>query len=789
MTGPSVDRPPTFPPLFRGRALTAAGVCAALLAVTPAASSASTDPGGEAEADESGEGVVDIQIINTNDFHGRLEESAEVMACTVDHFRDVNDNVIFTSSGDNIGASTFTSFIQQDEPSLEALNAMGLDVSSLGNHEFDQGAADFDDRVIPLSEFPWIGANARHTDTGEHAYDPYYIHEVDGVRVGFIGLVTEDMPRLVNPAGIDHLEWPSMADEANYYAEYLTENDLADVVTVLVHEGLPSTELGSAEGSPFGELIFGAHPNIEAVFSGHTHLPYVHDVDGMWLGQAGEYGDYLTSLEISYDTENGEVVDSQMELIDLWPDDEPFCDHHEQVGQIVDDAVAVADELGGEVVAETQGDIPFARAQNEDGTENRGASSTIGELVADAQLWATQRTNPDADFAITNSGGLRADLPMGDLSVRSLGDVQPFANTLVVLTFTGDQIHEVFEEQWRSDGQFSRHGQSSNVSFTYDSQAPDGEQITGVWIDDEAVVPDETYQVVMNSYMAGGGDGMAVAAEALESHDTGQNDLEAFVDYGREFGVFEPVLARNGIGVTWVSEEDAVYSPGDQIAIDLSSLSYSSPDIPAAETVEVSLAGMPAEEFQVDNTWHSDSDERGQAEIRVDVPTGLSWSDSFSTGFGLSATAGEPVEVPLVITEPEGGTELTLSVTVEAGAAPDETPTEDPTEDATEDPTATADPTADPSETPSATDPASPEPTGTSSPDQTSPAPTDAEATEAAAEGADVGEQADQGSDLARTGATVGSIALAALVLIGIGAFVIARSRRGANNARQDNQI
>lgn len=93
----------------------------------------------ETEAD--GE-VVDLQILNTNDFHGRLEESASAIACTVDAYREQNPNTLFTGSGDHIGASTFTSFIQQDEPSIEALNAMDLDVSVLGNHEFDQGSAD-----------------------------------------------------------------------------------------------------------------------------------------------------------------------------------------------------------------------------------------------------------------------------------------------------------------------------------------------------------------------------------------------------------------------------------------------------------------------------------------------------------------------------------------------------------------------------------------------------------------------------------------------------------------------
>ena len=620
-------------------ALTAGGLAVALIGIAPAA---------QADDEGSGDGVVDLQVLNVNDFHGRLEESAVPMACAVEHFREESSgNLILSSSGDNIGATTFTSFIQEDEPTLEVLNAMGMDVSSLGNHEFDQGAADFDDRVIRLSDFDWVGANARDAD-GQNIYYPYSIQEIDGVRVGFIGLNTEDMPQLVNPEGISDIEWTSLSEEANYYAEHLTENDLADVVTVVVHEGLPGGSLEAAEGRPFGELLNNAHPSISAVFSGHTHQAYVHDVDGTWVGQGGEYGDYLVSLEVSYDTEAGEIVDSEMELIDLWPDGEPFCDSHPEVEQIVADAAAVADELGSEVIAEVTGEVPFARAVSESGEwDNRSAASTIGQLVADAQLWAVQETNPETDFAITNSGGLRDDLPLGEVSIRNLGDVQPFANTLVVATFTGDQVYQVFEQQWREGEEFSRHGQSENVFYTYDPQADAGERITGIWIDGDPVDPDESYQVAMNSYMGAGGGGLDVTAEAADIHDTGQNDLEAIVDYGREIGSLEPDLARGGVGLHWITEQDATYSPGDDLQLDVSSLAYSHPEVPTGETLEVQLGESVSEEFAIDLTHTDDSDERGQAEVRLEVPE-----------------EGEDGELPLVLTEPVTGTEIELSIQI-----------------------------------------------------------------------------------------------------------------------------
>lgn len=160
---------------------------------------------GEA-AEESSESIVELQIISDNDFHGRLERSGdvagvEIMACTVDYFREQNPNTLFVGAGDHIGASTFTSWATDDEAAIEALNLMGLDITSVGNHEFDRGWADLRDRVLPLSDFPWLAANAVDAATGDPILDPYQVLEVGGVRIAFIGLNTTDMPRLVSPDG------------------------------------------------------------------------------------------------------------------------------------------------------------------------------------------------------------------------------------------------------------------------------------------------------------------------------------------------------------------------------------------------------------------------------------------------------------------------------------------------------------------------------------------------------------------------------------------------------------
>lgn len=735
-------------------------LCAAVLCGIPGVAHASTGSDGSTEDEgATGDGdIAEFSIVSVNDFHGRLEESASTIACTVDRLRE-DSEVLFVSAGDNIGASTFTSFIQNDEPTIAALNAMGLDVSVAGNHEFDQGAADFDDRVIPLSDFPWITANARDA-AGEHLYEPYVIEEVAGVRVAFIGAITESMPSLVNPDGITGIEWTSMAEETARYAEEITEQDLADVVTVLVHEGIPGTELSATAGTPFGDLLDTGISDVDAVFSGHTHQAYVHQIGDTWLGQGGEYGEYLTVLDLSVDNDSGEIVESEMDLLDLSEESGDVCSGHTEVDQIVADAVAVADELGSEVVASVTGDIPFARAENADGSENRGAASALGRLVADAQLWAAQEQGAEVDFALTNSGGLRADLPLGELSVRNLGDVQPFANTLSTVTLTGSQVHTLFEQQWRADGRFSRHGQSSNVEYTYDPQAPEGERITTVWIDGEAVQSDAEYRITMNSYMAGGGDGFSVVNEALSVEDSGLNDLEAFVEYARETAELSPSLARGSLGVHWISDPDEVYGAGDEISVDLSSLAFSSPDIPVGDTVEVSLNGVSLGEFEIDEAFVENTDERGQAQVRATV------TEEMLNDVGTAE---------LLISEPVTGTEVSLEIAVAAPAGEDDDDAgagdgggDSGTDSPSTEPPSTASPT---------TASTSAAPTSAAPSDTNSPAASDEPS---AAPSADAAGTDDTGA-LARTGSTVLILALIAAALIPVGIFLLRwrSARRG----------
>jgi hypothetical protein len=219
-------------------------------------------PAGAATGDPPAAGVTSIQVLATNDFHGRIkangvEAGAAVLAGAVEQLRAENPNTVFAAAGDLIGASTFESFIAHDKPTIDALNAAGLQVSAVGNHEFDQGYSDLVNRVMapydattnPYGGATWkyLGANVRDTATGNPALPETWTIDLSGIKVGFVGVVTHHLPELVSPTGIAGLTIEPEVTAANRSAAALKAAG-ADIVVMLVHEGAATTAYSSAVG-------------------------------------------------------------------------------------------------------------------------------------------------------------------------------------------------------------------------------------------------------------------------------------------------------------------------------------------------------------------------------------------------------------------------------------------------------------------------------------------------------------------------------------------------------------
>ncbi|GIM62573.1 hypothetical protein Pve01_77280 [Planomonospora venezuelensis] len=550
------------------------GLLAAPLAVVTTAAPAQAAP-------------VDIQILATNDFHGRLlpntsngaqEAGAAQLAGAVKQLEsDYPGSTAFTAAGDLIGASTFESFIQRDKPTLDALNIAGLDVSAAGNHEFDQGYDDLVDRVMTPydattnpeggADWQYIAANVKQA--GDHsAYalpdvtantpDPSDVSDggtwmttMNGVKVGFVGAVTEDLPALVSPSGITDVYVDDIVSTVNQGAADL-KADGADIVVMLIHEGASSEDISAlSDGSAFAQIVAGVDSDVSAIVSGHTHLAYNHadpnaDTAGRPVVSAGQYGTNLNKLVFAVDPDAGTVALKSKDVVranTVTLTAPSATAARDAASTVVQDAVAKAEVLGARELGQLA--MPFNRAKLANGNENRGGESTLGNLVAEVQRWATgPESSGTAQIAFMNPGGLRADM-LGNnasgypavLTYKQAAVVQPFANTLVTMDMTGAQIKTLLEQQWQRDGSgnvpsrpFLRLGTSEGFEFTYDATRPEGDRITGMWLDGTAIVPGTVYSVTANSFLASGGDNFRAFNTATNKRDSGRVDLQAMVD-------------------------------------------------------------------------------------------------------------------------------------------------------------------------------------------------------------------------------------------------------------------
>ncbi len=626
--------------------LAAATAVALTLGGAAAAQAAPSPKGKEARS-------VDINLVTINDFHGRIEQNGTAagiarLGTAVDSFRAENPNTVFAAAGDLIGASTFTSFIQQDVPTIEGLNAAGLDVSAVGNHEFDRGFADLTDRVMPLADWEYLGANIHDAETGDAALPEYWLQKFQGVTIGFVGAVTDELPSLVSPAGIEDITVEAPVDAANRVANQLSDgkkqNGEADIVILLVHEGAATTDVASATDpeSRFGKIVLGANDNIDAIVSGHTHLPYNHVIDGRPVISSGQYGERFSNMEISYDRATKSITKMENTLYTMAT---TFDDRGNVTGYlfepdpaivpIVTAATAVADELGNVEIGIAE--EAFRRAQQpglvngQPGlVENRGGESTLGNFVADVQLWSLNNDDQDRGVQITfmNPGGLRADINADGTTFREAANVQPFANTLVTLDLTGAQIKSVLEEQWQPDGAsrpFLKLGVNEALTYTYDPTADRGSHITEIFLDGVALDPNATYKVGANSFLASGGDNFFTLGQGTNKADTGKIDLEAMVAYFEAVGTATPDYRQRAVGV------DLVSIVGDQATVNLSSLDFSTDTDEKAGTVTVSLGGVDLATTTVDAGFPTPStfDEIGRATVTFTIPAGATADSRF----------------------------------------------------------------------------------------------------------------------------------------------------------------
>ena len=503
------------------------------------------------------------------------------------------------------------------------------------------------------------------------AYPGYYLQEFGGVKVGFIGAVTEELTSLVSPDGISSLVVGDVVESVNRVALQLTDgvpgNDEADVLVLLIHEGAANTTVGAVtDDSVFGQIVKGV--DVDGIVSAHTHLPYDHEVPigpDAQVGpviSTGQYGERFGHMNLQVDSETKEILLFDAEVLDLWRKFAP----DPVVAQIVTDAVAVAKREGSVKLGDITAD--FNRAIVAAGTENRGGESTLGNFVADVQLWAGQQWASEDELrrvpvlAFMNPGGLRADLKYlfdsthpgdadGVVTYQEAAVVQPFANTLVVEDVTGEQIRQALEQQWQPAGgsrPFLKLGISGGLEYTFDPAAPTGARVSNITIDGVPLDLAAVYPIIANAFLTAGGDNFG-ALNGTNKQDTGRVDLESMVDYLAANTPVSPDLAQRSIGVQLSAPDADGYSSGDQVTLTLSSLLMSNGG-PVGAEVEVSAGGTLLASTAIDPTLTPTTplDESGKATVVVTLPATAAGTLVLTVAV---PAAGTSIDVPITVTQ------------------------------------------------------------------------------------------------------------------------------------------
>jgi 5'-nucleotidase len=525
----------------------AATAIAAFVASTPAVAGAAPSKGNP--------NLTTVQLLSFNDFHGHLEASdpplsktldpsqtpvggAEYLATTLKGLRATAPGraSLTVAAGDLIGGSPFLSGLFHDEPSVESLNAMRLDVSSVGNHEFDEGTAEllrmqkggchpvdgcyFPDAKYGGADFPWLAANVVKKDGSGTLLPGTWVKSVGGTKVGFIGMTLEGTPSLVDPAGVADVEFKDEVQTANAQAQVLKKQGVKSIV-VLLHEG--GVNAGNYQqcvgvSDPILTIAKTMTPEVDAIITGHTHQPYVCHIpdpagNPRLVTSAASYGQVVTETDLVINTRSGEVMR-----------DRSTATNHLVSRAVAKDAAQTAiiakwnslsGALGNRVVGSNDEDILG------DSNGNRGIETPMGDLVADSILWGTKApANGGAQIAFMNIGGVRASLRYapsglegpGQITYKEAYAVAPFGNLLTTMDLTGQQIVNVLEQQFipgRSTGRDALAlGVSNGFSYTWDASRPAGSRVVpgSLTLNGAPMSLTATYRVATINFLANGGD-------------------------------------------------------------------------------------------------------------------------------------------------------------------------------------------------------------------------------------------------------------------------------------------
>jgi len=499
----------------------------------------------------------------------------EYLATHVRNLRATNPHhTVFVSAGDLIGATPLLSALFHDEPTIEAFNLMGLDYNGVGNHEFDEGITELlrmqygdkrgrgykpatPDGCHPVdgcgdgdgfegADFDFLAANVAYKADGRTIFPPYAIENFKkGAKVAFIGMTLEGTPLIVSPAGIASVDFLDEAATVNALIPHLKQQGI-EAIVVLLHEGGSVPVSGNGAGSvpainqctsPTGAIppiVEALDDEVDIVITGHTNWAVNCLIDGKVVTGAASQGRLITDIDAKIDRSTGEFVAGSITV------NNRIVTQTVPRAQDLTDLIAEYNVFAGPIGDVEVGNTSAPMIRTELTT---GGESTLGRLIADAQLAST--TGVGGQIAFMNPGGIRANFDAGPITHREAFAVQPFSNIVTTKTFTGAQIETILEQQFRTSAGASRTlvlAVSDGFTYTWNGTGPLGDKVdpTTIKLDGVMVEPGLTYRVTMNNFLGTGGDDFpGFTAGTAES--TGLDDLVALEAYLGTNNPYTPV--------------------------------------------------------------------------------------------------------------------------------------------------------------------------------------------------------------------------------------------------------
>lgn len=450
--------------------------------------------------------LVSLQILTINDFHGALIENgknpgAGKIAQYLKDMKGKNPNgTLILSAGDMFQGSPDSNLLY-GKTVVEVMNAIGFDAMTIGNHEFDWGVTILKDR-ISQSHFPYVSANIFDKNTGKPVdfLKPYTMLERSGIKIAIIGLTTPETAYKSSPKIMSAYLFEDPIKTVNALLPELKEQG-ADVIIVLSHMSSFMDKETSEITGEAANLAQGTH-GINAIISGHSHQIVHGTVNDVPIVQANYFGRAIGKINFLFKKSTKQIILSSADATRL-PFDGLTADT--QVKAIIDKAQTEIAPVKNAILGSTVRELSHDR----DGEQ----LSLLGQWTADVMREAT-----NADIAFQNAGGIRTNIPAGNITMGKLYEVFPFDNTLVTVEMTGAQVMKVLHHGIKNSN--VNMVQFSGLKVVYDGSQGDDQRIVATLADGRPLDLTKTYKLVTNDFMAAGGDNFIMFKDGNHQTDT-----------------------------------------------------------------------------------------------------------------------------------------------------------------------------------------------------------------------------------------------------------------------------